>query len=159
MKKFRLPRKTKKRLRKGLWFYPPDEKGGSLMASPYRSQEDYDAYKKGELRNLGVQHNSRKHQNEFRNKIDKEIKVTDDVLKNYLDDLMAKEFRDWAFNILVKAKNHPKAKSSYYNFVNAYLLHKNDGSFGNVACLAVDRAEELLKKRYDPSKKKQITLK
>lgn len=159
MKKFRLPRKTKKRLRKGLWLYPPDEKGGSLMASPYRSQKDYDAYKRGELRNLGSRHNSRKRQLEFRSKIDKEITVTDDVLRNYVDDLMAKEFRNWAFNILVKAKNHPKAKSAYYNFVNAYLLHKKDGSFGNVACMAVDRAEELLRKPYNPSKKKQVTLK
>lgn len=60
MKKFRLPRKTKKRLRKGLWLYPPDEKGCSLMASPYSSQKDYDAYKRGELRNIGSRHNSRK---------------------------------------------------------------------------------------------------
>lgn len=124
MKKFRLPRKTKKRLKRGLWLYPLDEKGNSLMARPSRSQEDYDAYKRGELRNLGSLYNSRKRQLEFRSKIDPEITVTDVVLKTYVDDLIAKEYRKWAFQILVKAKNHSKAKKAYYNFVNAYLLQK-----------------------------------
>lgn len=141
-----------------MWFYPPDEKGASLMASPYRSQKDYNAYKKCELRNLGGRHNSRKRQLEFRSKIDGEVSVTDAVLKNYVDDIMAKEFRNWAFTILQKAKNHPKGKKAYYNFVNAYLLHKKDGSYGNVACMAIDHAEKLIKKPYNPSKKKQVTL-
>ena len=30
MKKFRIPRKTKKFLKKGLWLYPADEKGNEL---------------------------------------------------------------------------------------------------------------------------------
>ena len=38
MKKFRLPRKIKKKLY-GLWLYPKDEKGNSLMAHPKTSQE------------------------------------------------------------------------------------------------------------------------
>jgi hypothetical protein len=40
MNKFRLPRKTKKSLKKTMWLYPPDEKGNSLMAWPAKSQED-----------------------------------------------------------------------------------------------------------------------
>ncbi len=128
------------------------------MASPYRSQKDYDAYKKGELRNLGSRHNSRKRQLEFRSKMDKEIIISDTILRNYVDNLMAEEFRNWSYNILIKAKNNPKAKIAYYNFVNAYQLHEKERFFGNVACMAVDRAEELLKRRYNPSKKKQITL-
>lgn len=52
MKKFRLPRKEKKSLKRGLWLYPADKKGNSIMAHPKRTQEDYDAMKKGVLRNL-----------------------------------------------------------------------------------------------------------
>lgn len=51
MKKFRLPRKTKKKL-KGIWLYPKDEKGNSLMAFPKRNQKDYTALKKGIVRNI-----------------------------------------------------------------------------------------------------------
>ncbi len=47
MKQFRLPRKTKKRLKKTFWLFPPDEKGNSLMASPAESFEDYSALKQG----------------------------------------------------------------------------------------------------------------
>lgn len=156
MKNFRLPRKTKKRL-KGLWLYPADEKGNSLMASPHRSQKDYDAYKKGTLKKLGGRYNSRKRQIEFRNKINGVIHVSDEQLKVYVNDIMAPEFRSWAFKTLIKAKNNHKAVSAYYNFINAYLLHEEDGSFGNVACMAVDHAEALLRKPYNPSKKKQVT--
>lgn len=46
MNKFRLPRKTKKYLKKSMWLYPPDGKGNSLMAWPAESQEDYAAVKK-----------------------------------------------------------------------------------------------------------------
>lgn len=95
MKKFRLPRKTKKQLRKGLWFYPMDEKKCSLMASPFRSQKDYDAYKRGELRNLGGNYKSRQRQLEFRSKIDGKITVSDKDLKDYVNDIMAEEFRNW----------------------------------------------------------------
>jgi len=52
MKQFRLPRKIKKSLKKGLWLYPPDEEGNSLMASPARYQEDFMAVKMGIARKL-----------------------------------------------------------------------------------------------------------
>ena len=57
-KKFRLPRKTKKRLKKDFYTYPKSEKNTYLMAWPYRLEEDYVAYKKGLLR--GLKEESRK---------------------------------------------------------------------------------------------------
>lgn len=39
--KFRLPRKVKKKLKKGFWLYLPEEEGSSLQANPTKSQEDY----------------------------------------------------------------------------------------------------------------------
>ncbi len=37
---------------------------------------------------------------------------------------------------------------AYYNFVNAYHRYEQgDDSFGNICCLAIDRAKELLKGR------------
>ena len=52
MKKFRLPRKIKKQIRKTLWLYPPDEKGNSLVAWPEKTQEDFDAMKKGIVQDI-----------------------------------------------------------------------------------------------------------
>ena len=50
MKKFRLPRKTKKRIYKGFWFYPKDPATNTyLVASPRRDQQDYDAWRAGIL--------------------------------------------------------------------------------------------------------------
>ena len=50
--KFRLPRKTKKKIRKGFYFYPKDERDCYLVAFPRKDQEDYDAFKKGILTNF-----------------------------------------------------------------------------------------------------------
>ena len=44
--KFRLPRKTKKKLKNDLYTYPISEKNTYLIAWPYRLEEDYVAYKK-----------------------------------------------------------------------------------------------------------------
>ena len=51
-KQFRLPRKTKKKIRKGFYFYPKDERGCYLVAFPRENQEDYNAFKKGILSNI-----------------------------------------------------------------------------------------------------------
>ena len=51
-KKFRLPRKTKKRLKKDLYIYPKSEKDTYLVGWPYKDEEDYNAYKKGLLTGL-----------------------------------------------------------------------------------------------------------
>lgn len=50
MKKFRLPRKIKKQIKKGFWFYPKDLKTNTYLAAlPRENQEDYDAWKSGIL--------------------------------------------------------------------------------------------------------------
>jgi hypothetical protein len=51
-KKFRLPRKTKKKLKKDFFTYPKSERNTYLVAWPYKYEEDYMAYKKGLLRGL-----------------------------------------------------------------------------------------------------------
>jgi hypothetical protein len=51
-KKFRLPRKTKKKLKKDFFTYPKSERNTYLLAWPYKYEEDYMAYKKGLLRGL-----------------------------------------------------------------------------------------------------------
>ena len=49
MKKFRLPRKKKKKLKKDFFLYPKSEEDTYLVAWPYKDEEDYMAYKKGLL--------------------------------------------------------------------------------------------------------------
>ena len=51
-KKFRLPRKTKKRLEKDFYTYPKDNLSCYLVAWPSKYEEDYVAYKKGILTGL-----------------------------------------------------------------------------------------------------------
>jgi hypothetical protein len=51
-KQFRLPRKTKKKLKKDFFTYPKSERNTYLVAWPYKYEEDYMAYKKGLLRGL-----------------------------------------------------------------------------------------------------------
>ena len=49
-KKFRLPRKTKKKLKKRFYTYPKSERNTYLLAWPYRIEKDYVACKQGLLR-------------------------------------------------------------------------------------------------------------
>lgn len=148
MQKFRLPRKIKKKLNRQLWLYPADDKGNSLMAWPKKYQEDYNAIKQGIVRNLMDSKNSKARRKEEREKLDREIKVTDEDLKIFVDDIFAEEYRKSSHDILIKAKTNPKAIIAYYNFVNAYNLYKKgEESYSNTCCMAVDLAKKLLKKR------------
>ena len=52
MKKFRLPRKTKKKLKQDFYTYPKSERDTYLVAWPSKYEEDYIAYKKGLLKGL-----------------------------------------------------------------------------------------------------------
>ena len=61
-KKFRLPRKTKKRLKKDFYTYPKSERDTYLVAWPSKYEEDYIAYKKGLLR--GLKEESKKYRDE-----------------------------------------------------------------------------------------------
>tara|TARA_R110002051_G_scaffold244225_1_gene304140 strand:- start:111 stop:593 length:483 start_codon:yes stop_codon:yes gene_type:complete len=147
MKKFRLPRKTKKKLR-GLWLYPPDKKGNSLMANPKRSQKDYTALKQGIVRNIIDKENSRKRRIEFRKKLDAEIFISDELLKVYIDECFREDLKAKANQLFLRAKNDKKARISYFNFINAHQLSKKERGYGNVAAMSFDYAEELLKKKY-----------
>lgn len=144
MEKFRLPRKTKKELGHKFWLYPADEKGSRLMANPKHSKEDYDAIKKGIVTNLFDKENTKARRKEYRAKINKEIYVSDEELKIFVDEIFAERYRANAYNTLIKAKNNPKAIVAYFNFINAYNLSINEDSYGNVCCLSVDLAKKLL---------------
>ncbi len=147
MKQFRLPRKIKKTL-KGFWLYPADEMGGSLMASPSKYEKDYKALQAGLLRNLNNRKDSKQRRKEFREKLDKEVFVSDEELKRYVNEIFHQYFQISSYDTLLEAKKKPKAIIAYFNFVNAYQLHEaGDDSFGNICCLAVDKARELVKAR------------
>lgn len=153
MKRFKLPRKTKKALKKGMWLHPPDEKGSSLMAHPARSEEDYLAFKNGILRNL-IDRNANK-QKEFRIRLNKEILVSDETLRKYVNNIIIKEYRSSSYDILIKAKNSKSAITAYYNFINAYHLYENgEDSYGNICCMAIDSARDRLKQKKGKLKKK-----
>lgn len=147
MKKFRLPRKTKKKL-KGIWLYPKDEIGNSLMAFPKRNQKDYTALKKAIVRNIIDKKNSRKKSKEFHKKINSEIYITNSLLKIYIEECFRKDVRAKAYQLFIRAKNNKKAVLSYFNFINAHKLSKEDVSYGNIAAMSFDLAEKLLKKKY-----------
>lgn len=147
-KPFRLPRKVKKKLKGNLWLYTADEKGNSLTASPTRLQKDYSALKKGIVRNLIDNKNAKAKRQAYREKMNKENVVSDEQLKLYVNDIFREDIWKSAYKTLIAAKNHPKAVIAYYNFVNAYqLCEAGEDSYGNVCCMALDRAEDLMRNR------------
>lgn len=147
MKKFKIPRKTKKFLKKGLWLYPADEKGNSLMGFPTKDERDFKAYKSGVLKNLLDQQDTKQQRKAFWQKLNKEVTVSNETLQSYVNDVFRKEFQNASYDILIEAKKHPKSIKAYYNFINAYQLEqKGEGSYGNICCLAVDNAKKLIKK-------------
>ena len=132
-----------------MWLYQPDEKGNSLMAWPAKSQEDYTAVKRGVVRKFP--HSTKAKRIKFIAELDKEIFVDDKVLKTYIDNIIREDLQNSSYLTLIEAKNNPKAVKAYFNFVNAYqLFEKGKDSYGNICCLAIDSAIELLK----PKKKK-----
>jgi hypothetical protein len=72
-------------------------------------------------------------------------------LKTYVNEIIREDLRYSFYNTLLQAKNNKRAIQAYFNFINAYHLYKDgEESYGNICCLAVDRARELLK---TPAKK------
>ena len=131
-----------------MWLYPQDENGYSLMASPDESFDDYLAYKKGILRPLPDPHNSRKKRKEFREKLNKAVDIPDDELWSSINELIRKDLRQSSYNILKEAKSKKHAVIAYYNYVNAFNMYKSGkDSYGNICCMAIDWAKELLKKK------------
>jgi hypothetical protein len=148
MEKYRIPRKIKKKFKGNIWLYPADEKGNSLVASPKRSQEDYNAVKNGIAKPMVDFKRIKENRAAYKEKMDAEIFVDDSDLKNYVDEIFAEQYRFSSYNTLIRAKNNPKAIITYYNFINAYNLYKNgEESFGNICCASVDYAKDLLKKK------------
>jgi hypothetical protein len=144
MKKFRLPRKTKKALQHKLWLYPADKTGSSKMAWPTKLQEDYHALKKGIVTNSLTR--SRNRREALYAKLDNEVYVEDAVLRSYVDDIFELEFRNSSYAVLLEAKVSRLAKRQYFNFINAYQMYQQgDDSMGNICCLAIDHAKSILK--------------
>jgi len=144
--KFKLPRKKKKLLKRGIWLYNPDEEGNSLSAKPAKYEQDYIAFKEGRLRNL-LDRNKKKHKEFVRNLNIKTI-VSDEVLLSYVNEIFAERFRSSSYDLLIKAKRNKKSIRAYYNFLNAYEFYKNgDESYGNICCMSVDLAKDLLKRK------------
>lgn len=146
-KQFRLPRKIKKYFKRKWLLYPTDEKGNSLMAQPTRRQADYDAFKQGVLRDM-IDRKAAKERNEAMfEKLNTEIYVSDELLNEYVNEIFREEIRVFAFRIFCRAKNSQTAQKSYFNFINAFQLMKDgNDSYGNICCLALDSAEEKLRK-------------
>lgn len=86
--------------------------------------------------------------------MDTEIFIDDSKLRNYVDDVFAEAYRESSYRSLLKAKNTPKAQIAYFNFVNAYLKDKKSNQFGNICCLAVDLAKNLLRDPIRPKKQR-----
>jgi Arc/MetJ-type ribon-helix-helix transcriptional regulator len=108
--------------------------------------EDYSAFIKGVLRPLPDRRNSRSRRKEMLEKLNKEVLVSDEQLKAYINNLIRDDLRVSSFNILSEAKNIKHAVMAYYNFVNAYLLYEEgEDSYGNIACMSIDLAKKLLK--------------
>jgi len=149
---FRLPRKIKKRLKKTIWLYPPDKNGGSLMAWPTHSQKDYDAITQGIVRDIMA--NSTKEKRKQEKKIlNKEIIISDEQLKSYVDNIFDIEFQYSSYLTLIEAKNTPLAKVAYYNFINAYHFVENGKeSYETICFMSVDHAKDLLKKKKTKKK-------
>ena len=115
------------------------------MALPYRYEEDYLAYKREELRNLWRRNKAES--KEYWKKLNKEIEISDETLRKYVDEIFAKQYRQSSYDTLIKAKKKKGAIKAYYNFINAYHLYENNKpSYGNICCSAVDYARELVRR-------------
>lgn len=137
-KKFRLPRKIKKKIKRGLFLYPADKSGGSLMGDPKRCQEDYDAYKQGILKNHFKKTKAQQKVDSIAwdKKYRTPAEITDEELLKAVNEVFAQEYREKAYKVLSRAKKHPVAIDDYHIFVNAY----NQGEH-NVCCMTLDSAE------------------
>lgn len=155
MEKFKLSRLEKKKLRKQMWLYPADEKGNSLVAFPHKYKEDYDAMKQDIVKNIFDRKTSdeKSKRKKEHDELDNEIYVSDEELRQYVDDIFAKEYRNSSYNTLLEAKKHLKAKIGYFNFINSYKKHLKEDGFSNVCCMAVDYAKQLLKIPRSKNKK------
>ncbi|HAF30108.1 MAG TPA: hypothetical protein DCG75_13790 [Bacteroidales bacterium] len=151
-KSFRLPRKIRKKLKKTIWLYPPDKNGGSLMAWPTHSQEDYNAVKQGVVRDIMAESTKAKRKQE-KKILDKEVIILDEQLKSYVEKVFEKESRNSSYLTLIEAKKTQRAKVAYYNFINAYhLVESGKESYETICFMSVDVARDLLKQKKTKKK-------
>lgn len=141
MSKFRIPRKEKKKFKRGFFLYPSDEEGNSLMGFPKRNQKDYTAFKQGILKDRFKKTKAERKQAsiEWNIKYNTPAEMTDKELLNAVNDAFAEEYREKAYNLLLKSKSHPIAVTDYYTFVNAYNLNES-----SICCMTMDSAEDNL---------------
>lgn len=155
MTKFRLPRKIKKKIRSSFFLYPEVD-GGSIMASPRKNQEDYNAYKQGVLRNFldKTKAERKKSAEEWSLKFKTPVEITDKELLEAVNDIFAEQYRKESYSILLRAKKHPIAVVDYHIFVNAWNLIKKGEDYGNTACMSIDGARDNLMRMRPKQKKK-----
>ncbi|WP_103866018.1 hypothetical protein [Aquimarina sp. I32.4] len=90
--------------------------------------------------------NSKKESKEFWSNLDKEVSVSDHVFKEYVNNIFAEEYRTSSYRTLLEAKNSLITIKAYHNFINVYELQANgEDSFGNICCMPVDYARDLLR--------------
>jgi len=142
MEKIKIPRKLKKKLKKTIWLYSPNQDGSSVMGSPAVDEKDFIAWKNGELRDILSNVRSKKHRQEYSEWINKEIYVSDEVLKEYVNNIFAEKYRNESFEILLKVKDKEHLKKYYFQFINAY---NKEEDYSNTCCQIVDFAKENLK--------------
>jgi hypothetical protein len=132
--KFRVPRKTKKKIKNTIYLYPPNEDGSSLMAFPLRSQKDFDAYKQGIVQPL---FDYKKAKNEPTNWED-ENTLTVEEIHEAVEHIFAQEYIEQAKRILVRAMNDVHVKKEYLIFVNSWLDTKNGNDKSITMCMVYD---------------------
>lgn len=117
------------------------------MAQPTKVQEDYNAWKSGVLRNFLDRKKSSESSKKMFEILNAEVSITGKELKEYIDDIFGEDIRSMAYRTFTRAKESKSAIKSYYQFINAYQMYKEgDDSYGNICCLTLDSAEELLRK-------------
>lgn len=152
----KLPRLEKKKLKKDLWLYPADEKGNSLMAQPEKYKEDYEVMKAGIVQNIRDRNTEKDSKiAEAIKNMDSEIYVSDEELRQFVNEIFAKEYRSSSYQILLDAKKNKKAKVAYFNFINAYYINEKFGDYSIVCCSSVDFAQILLKEFRRKQNKKR----
>ncbi|WP_271785374.1 hypothetical protein [Aquimarina algiphila] len=78
------------------------------------------------------------------------------MLREYVNDIFVEEYRVPSYRTLLEAKDNPKTIITYHNFINAYELQANgESSFGNICCMSVDSAIDLLLEEQKIKKKKK----
>jgi hypothetical protein len=69
-------------------------------------------------------------------------------LYSYVKEIFSTQYRNSSYETLIRAKHSTNAVVAYYNFLNAYNLYENgNDSYGNICCMAIDFANDLLKSK------------